>query len=170
MCEKEAPSPSVLAVGMSLSTSRVLTRTLKSAQNSLTPKSITTCRDNCNYAWSSACPTKTAQLRIVPKDVSRNRFYSSSSTAKPVVLTDPDRPDMFYHLLEPPTHVSRTQPVFGVSFVDILPTGASRAESSRIVGYLPTGGPGVEGEGDEAGLNDFKENRESVYLGFSGRY
>lgn len=49
--------------------------------------------------------------------------------------------------------------MFGVSFVDSLPSGLSRAESARIVGYLPTGGPGVEGEGDEAGLNDFKENR-----------
>lgn len=74
------------------------------------------------------------------------------------MLADPERPDLFYHLFEAPSAVSATNHVFGLSFLKILKPGED-ARSARIVGYLPAteGGHTIE-----AGLNDFRENRESA--------
>lgn len=74
------------------------------------------------------------------------------------VLADPERPDLFYHLLEPPSAVSETNHVFGLSFLNTL---KSRDDvlSPRIIGYLPAS---EGGHAIEAGLNDFRENRRST--------
>ena len=90
------------------------------------------------------------------------RYSTASLEAHPEsnsrVLADPERPDLFYHLLELPSAVSATNHVFGLSFLNTL---KSRDDvwSPRIVGYLPAseGGYAIE-----AGLNDFRENREST--------
>ena len=83
----------------------------------------------------------------------RQRCYSSDESAP---MVDPNRPDLFYHLLSPPTPVSSSLPAFGLSFISKPPHSA---DSSVIIGWLPAAS---EGEGQEAGLNDFKENRESI--------
>ena len=74
------------------------------------------------------------------------------------VLADPERPDLFYHLLEPPSAVSATNYVFGLSFLDALRPNDD-VRSPRIIGYLPAS---EDGRAVKAGLNDFRENRESA--------
>jgi len=80
----------------------------------------------------------------------------ASSESNYCVTTDPERPDLFYHLLKPPSAVSATNHVFGLSFLDTLKSKED-VRSSRIIGYLPAS---EGGHPIEAGLNDFKENRK----------
>ena len=79
--------------------------------------------------------------------------YSSSR-----ILADPERPDLFYHLLEPPSAVSATNYVFGLSFLNTLKSKGD-ARTLQIIGYLPAS---EGGHAIEAGLNDFRENRKSA--------
>jgi len=79
------------------------------------------------------------------------RWYSSKDSGP---ITDPSRPDLFYHVLSPPTPLSSSIPAFGLSFLSTQP---SSGESSAIIGWLPAA---AEGRGQEAGLSDFKENRK----------
>lgn len=95
--------------------------------------------------------------RILP------RGYSTASRgANPEpdfrILADPERPDLFYHLFEPPSAISATNHVFGLSFLNTLES-KDNARSLRIIGYLPAS---EAGRAIEAGLNDFKENRKSA--------
>ena len=91
-------------------------------------------------------------LRTRPNQ--RYRCYSDTS-APAAPMTEPSRGDLFYHVLPPPTPISSSLPAFGVSFLNKPPHSA---DSCAIIGWLPAVS---EGEGQEAGLNDFKENRES---------
>jgi len=86
--------------------------------------------------------------------------YSTSSPkanleSNSCVLADPERPDLFYHLFEPP---SATDDVFGLSFLNTLGQKVD-VRSPRIIGYLPAS---KGGHAIEAGLNDFRENRKST--------
>ncbi|KAF9467162.1 hypothetical protein BDZ94DRAFT_1249729 [Collybia nuda] len=73
---------------------------------------------------------------------------SSQSTS----FADPNRPDLFYHLVDPPTPSSSSSPSFAVSFLSSPP---STSDSRTIIGWLPA----QSRRSDEgAGLNDFKEN------------
>lgn len=69
------------------------------------------------------------------------------STLQPPVQ-DPSRPDIYYHLLS--SSASPT-PRFAISFLDTY------EGDNEVVGWLPA----AAGEGGEAGLNDFVENRAS---------
>ncbi|KAJ6511284.1 hypothetical protein C8R47DRAFT_964128 [Mycena vitilis] len=81
--------------------------------------------------------------------VARQRCaYSTSSES----FTDPARPDLHYHLVDPPTPLSSQLPAFALSF---LPAPSSN--SSTVIGWLPAATTSSE---DDAGLNDFKENSE----------
>ncbi|KAI0725978.1 hypothetical protein C8Q72DRAFT_888126 [Fomitopsis betulina] len=84
-------------------------------------------------------------------------FSSTSQTADSAhpstSFPDPERPDLFYHLFEPPTDLSHTSPVFALSF---LPTPPPSVRSCTVIGWLPASTPGAQEEG--AGLNDFVEN------------
>jgi len=73
-------------------------------------------------------------------------------------MTEPSRSDLFYHVISPPTPISPSLPAFGLSFLSTPPPSAV---SCAVIGWLPAV---AEGEGQEAGLNDFKENRESDSL------
>lgn len=88
--------------------------------------------------------------RIGPNQ--RYRCYSNESQVEPTM--EPSRSDLFYHVVSPPTPISSSLPAFGLSF---LSTPPPTAESCAVIGWLPAVS---EGEGQEAGLNDFKENRE----------
>ncbi|KAJ7291225.1 hypothetical protein C8J57DRAFT_1271865, partial [Mycena rebaudengoi] len=68
-------------------------------------------------------------------------------------FTDPTRPDLHYHLVDPPTPISSTLPAFALSF---LPSPPSSGTSSTIIGWLPAATTGTD---EDAGLNDFRENR-----------
>ena len=76
---------------------------------------------------------------------------------------DPDRPDLYYHLVSPPTPVSASQPAFALSF---LPTLPGPADSSAIIGWLPAvlEQNSGQGRGEEAGLNDFVENGDPLWF------
>ncbi|KAF8653688.1 hypothetical protein AX16_003838 [Volvariella volvacea WC 439] len=85
-------------------------------------------------------------------------------------FSDPSRPDLFYHLLEPPTPLPASSshlPAFAISF---LPGSPPRKDSKTIIGWLPAqtsaaaqsehmeGSLPEEVEAEGAGLNDFREN------------
>lgn len=77
--------------------------------------------------------------------------WSSDTNAEPeesTTFSDPSRPGLFYHFLatDPPT--------FALSFLKVPPAAA---DSISVIGWLPARTFGQE---DEAGLNDFRENRE----------
>ena len=83
------------------------------------------------------------------------RTYSTPGSA--TIFPDPDRPDLFYHLVDPPSALSRSHPVFALSFLsDPLPT----SDSCAVIGWLPAA---AEAEAQEAGLNDFRENSACLY-------
>lgn len=68
-------------------------------------------------------------------------------------FVDHTRPDLFYHLSEPPTPLSPDAPVYALSF---LPSASPVSNSATIIGWLPAS---TESQTEQdAGLNDFKEN------------
>lgn len=89
----------------------------------------------------------------------QHRFTSSQSTA-PSSFADPSRPDLFYHVVNGPTPISKTLPAFAVSFSSEQPPTSS---SVSIIGWLPTqeNAPGTTNEGGPGGdatLADFIMN------------
>lgn len=92
------------------------------------------------------------------------RCYSAQSTSKdtPSPLTDPTRPDLFYHLVSPPNPLSAHLPAYALSF---LVTPPRTLDESAVIGWLPAQSGG---EGQEAGLNDFKENRTCSKANLTG--
>jgi hypothetical protein len=109
--------------------------------------------------------TSTAVSRRVHPTFSHAYFHRTCqhSNASPNVsgqqktsFQDPERPDLYYHLVGPPTPASASQPAFALSF---LPTLPEPADSSAIIGWLPAALEQNSGQGQgEAGLNDFVEN------------
>ncbi|KAF8962589.1 hypothetical protein BDZ97DRAFT_1104457 [Flammula alnicola] len=107
----------------------------------------------------------------IPKAVLRqqNRSYSSQTTD--IVFSDPNRPDLFYHFVHPPTPLSQSLPAFALSFLDVTPPAA---DSPVVIGWLPAQTymtdtpetPGSEEEPKEqsSGLQDFVVNPKFVTL------
>ncbi|KAH7928325.1 hypothetical protein BV22DRAFT_969445, partial [Leucogyrophana mollusca] len=81
-----------------------------------------------------------------------HRYYSPGSTAS--TISDPSRPDLFYHLVSLPSTTSSPTPAYALSFLDQPPPTPA---SSVIIGWLPAVAEGAE-QDQEAGLNDFQEN------------
>ncbi|THU97628.1 hypothetical protein K435DRAFT_753798 [Dendrothele bispora CBS 962.96] len=75
-----------------------------------------------------------------------------SSPADSTSFPDPSRPDLFYHLIYPPSPLSNALPVYALSF---LPDPPPKPDSACVIGWLPAQ---TEGSDAEAGLNDFMEN------------
>ena len=111
-----------------------------------------------------------AQSKLITGAVSNirrsTRLFSSQS--KNVVFPDPYRPDLFYHLLNPPTPLAQTLPAFGLSFLYERPPSV---DSTELIGWLPAqlsesasdseAHTNVEeGDEDHSTLQDFRENRE----------
>lgn len=90
----------------------------------------------------------------------RFQGYARVSTSTPASpagngsFEEPTRPGVFYHIVQAPNPLSRTQPAFALSF---LPTPPKSTASSTIVGFLPAEEGNASDEG--LGLHDFKENR-----------
>jgi hypothetical protein len=107
--------------------------------------------------------------RIVSLPLQRTRRAYATSQMTDTVFPDPNRPDLFYHLVHAPTPVSRTLPAYAVSFLKATPPSVN---SAAILGWLPaqTHASGSDealgGKEQTSALNDFKENRESVYSKF----
>ena len=106
----------------------------------------------------SALPSRARQL---PSTVQfqKARIFSTPLRCRnqQTTFSDPFRPDLFYHLVPPPTPQSASQPAFAVSLLESPPP---KSDSRTILGWLPAE---AEGQHQEAGLNDFKENRELVF-------
>ncbi|KAF8352066.1 hypothetical protein F5887DRAFT_933792 [Amanita rubescens] len=148
---------------------RTLTRAFR------TSEALTTCPVTASASYRSLFRSAVASRRIyrvLPPGptFSLARFHRScqhSNSLSPspessgqTSFSDPERPDLYYHLVDPPTPVSASQPAFALSFLSTRP---KTADSSSIIGWLPA----VSGQGQqEAGLNDFKENakfREALH-------
>lgn len=119
------------------------------------------CRQSAYSTRTSFCfPTISSQSR---------RPYSSQMTD--IVFPDPNRPDLYYHVVNPPTPLSRFLPAFALSFLSHSPP---HVNSSTILGWLPaetyvTDSPDAPGmdhaqqnqtKESSAGLRDFVGNRE----------
>ena len=101
------------------------------------------------------------------------RFYSSQDSQSPnnIVFSDPHRPGLFYHFMNPPTPLSHTRPAFGLSFLHKAPPAVN---SAAVIGWLPaqTYGPDddnnnnngvVADKATEASLHDFRGNRKFLF-------
>lgn len=87
------------------------------------------------------------------------RAYATSQTMD-TVFPDPNRPDLFYHLVNAPTPVSQTLPAYAISFSNETPPSVN---SATILGWLPAQTHASEGSGAKeqtSALNDFRENRK----------
>ncbi|KAL4267488.1 hypothetical protein AB1N83_004157 [Pleurotus pulmonarius] len=82
-----------------------------------------------------------------PKPWGTRALSSTPSTSK--VFSDPDRSDLFYHLIQPPNPVSSSNPVYAVSFIS---TEIFSLDSKAVMGWVP-----AETEG-EVSLIGFREN------------
>ncbi|KAG6330769.1 hypothetical protein ID866_8319, partial [Astraeus odoratus] len=75
-------------------------------------------------------------------------------------ISDPSRPDLFYHLVSLPHPVDPTKstPAYAVSFLSSPPASG---RSATVIGWLPAAAEAISVSGDvEAGLNDFTENSQ----------
>ncbi|KAJ7507215.1 hypothetical protein B0H11DRAFT_1705976 [Mycena galericulata] len=82
----------------------------------------------------------------------RQRYpYSTRPVPPSTSFSDPTRPDLHYHLVDPPTPLSSRLPAFALSFLPNRPSNGS----STVIGWLPAA---TTANDDEAGLNDFVEN------------
>ena len=109
--------------------------------------------------WHLARPLSIYQRRALSRT---STFRSSNKQTTDISFSDPQRPDLFYHFVHPPTPLSASLPAFALSF---LPRTPPTPESSTVIGWLPaqtyatdTPEPPVAKRGG-AGLNDFRENR-----------
>ncbi|PPR04585.1 hypothetical protein CVT24_012013 [Panaeolus cyanescens] len=100
----------------------------------------------------------------------KDRFYSTQTTD--IVFPDPNRPDLFYHFVNPPTPLSSTLPAFALSFIESTPPSV---DSSTVIGWLPAQTyvtdspeePGPENTAQretQATLQDFVPNGKFVTL------
>jgi hypothetical protein len=115
-----------------------------------------------HFSVNSSCQTSSI-APLVARNGTRRRTtlqpytrapLSSQSTSFP----DPSRPDLFYHLVDPPTPFSSSAPAFALSFLSSPPAAS---DSRTIIGWLPAQSKGSD---EGAGLNDFKENRTSFAI------
>lgn len=107
----------------------------------------------CRSVYRILPPGPTFSLARFHRSCQRsNTLFPSPEVSGQTSFSDPERPDLYYHLVDPPTPVSASQPAFALSFLSTRP---KTVDSSAIIGWLPA----VSGQGQEgAGLNDFKEN------------
>jgi len=92
--------------------------------------------------------------RAVPPSA---RWFHTQDTGK--VFSDPRRPEVFYHLVQPPTPVSPTSKVYALSF---LSRPLPNAESATILGWVPSPSE-LKGKSPEETIEnlewrDFREN------------
>lgn len=110
-----------------------------------------------HYCQSSRLSTQRVSESLF-QNAARRAYVTSTKSLPPTSFPDPDRPDLFYHLFEPPTSISNEVPVFALSFLPEMP---SAVDSCAVIGWLPAA---AASEADQAGLNDFKENGTSSVL------
>ncbi|TFK31364.1 hypothetical protein BDQ12DRAFT_694266 [Crucibulum laeve] len=139
------------------------------------------------YAWQ--CCTEAISNRLRNWQYSKFAMHPGSANIRyhahqaasptpspPVSFPDPSRPDLYYHLINPPNPISHVLPAFALSFLPFPPT---HTKSSTVIGWLPAQvyektdgaskrtGTGVKTEGckdtqrsneEDAALQDFREN------------
>jgi len=70
------------------------------------------------------------------------------------VLTHPSRPDLFYHLLDPPTPISLDEPAYAMSFLEELDDLAAKSAAGSVLGWIPA----RKAETGMTGWEEFGEN------------
>jgi hypothetical protein len=88
----------------------------------------------------------------------RQKSCQYTTNSESISFADPNRIDLFYHLTPPPSPYSSSVPAFALSFLSTPPLSG---DSSTIIGWLPALS---DGQGGEAGLNDFKENCKQLWI------
>ncbi|CAL1709919.1 unnamed protein product [Somion occarium] len=138
--------------------SRISPRALSSV-NYWYPRLMTTTATRPSALSSSRhqCPRslRPRTLHDASLRTSLQKRHQSSTSPAAATLHDPERPDLYYHLFEPPHALSHSHPVFALSFLDEPPVDVL---SPTVIGWLP-----VLSEGSQ-GLNDFTENAAFVEL------
>ncbi|KAH7904705.1 hypothetical protein BJ138DRAFT_1166100 [Hygrophoropsis aurantiaca] len=139
-------------------TTRLLSRTRISSlalwyqcRNPILPKAYHVLSSSRPIYWPASYRLQKATSSPTPIPNLRSnvhRYYSSSNAS---VISDPNRPDLFYHLVSLP---SSSSPAYALSFLKEPPP---TPDSSTIIGWLPAETEG-NGQDQEAGLNDFQEN------------
>ncbi|KAF9568945.1 hypothetical protein CPC08DRAFT_678513 [Agrocybe pediades] len=115
--------------------------------------------------------TATVSVKLTRTFATSSSCFASSSTSNAeegldappnLVFADPHRPDLFYHLVPPPTPLSRKHPAYALSFLGeedlksgINLGGVGDGRSPAVIGWLPAA---QEGDGKETTLSDFVQN------------
>ena len=130
--------------------------------------SITLARLACSY-FSQHHSSKPRARSTIFKATSQRRITRDYSQMTDIFYADPNRADLFYHFVHPPTPLSRSLPAFAVSFLNATPASP---DSETVIGWLPaqtylTDTPDIPGSRASqqprettAGLHDFVPNRE----------
>ncbi|KAG2035570.1 hypothetical protein BDR03DRAFT_962128, partial [Suillus americanus] len=118
------------------------------AECTIRPSSSLPCRRSFSFFTSIRIPS-THPFRGVASPTSRKHaLFARYSTSNPAI-SDPSRPDLFYH----PVSLPMIGSAYAVSFLTQPPP---TPDSCSVMGWLPAE---TAGEADaEAGLNDFVEN------------
>lgn len=128
---------------------------------------ITLARLACSYFSQHHSSKPRSTILKATSQWRTTRNYSSQMTD--IFYADPNRADLFYHFVYPPTPLSQSLPAFAVSFLNATPASP---DSETVIGWLPaqtylTDTPDVPGSRQPqqprettAGLHDFVPNRE----------
>jgi len=95
---------------------------------------------------------------------------ANSSQFTDIVFPDPNRPDLYYHFVNPPTPLSLTLPTFALSFLHESPPSV---DSATVIGWLlaqthkanvsEASTESSEPLKSDASLQDFRGNRKLQY-------
>lgn len=91
----------------------------------------------------------------------QRRFNSLDAPHSSQSFSEPSRPDLFYHIVQAPTPISKTLPAYALSFSSEKPPSSL---STTIIGWLPAqekareGTPGSQSNAGDATLADFVVN------------
>ncbi|KAL4076902.1 hypothetical protein V8B97DRAFT_1944203 [Scleroderma yunnanense] len=100
---------------------------------------------------------------LFSKDSLASTLFTRRRVSSQTPISDPSRPDLFYHLISIPHAVgpSVSTPAYALSFLSSPPPSS---KSATVIGWLPAVAPEAVTGDVEAGLNDFVENPDFRHI------
>ncbi|KAF8899581.1 hypothetical protein CPB84DRAFT_1681168 [Gymnopilus junonius] len=103
---------------------------------------------SCRHVLARTASTPFRRHHTVVQSITRLNFVSASRRtlvrpdartyttfqAANIVYSDPNRSDLFYHLMYAPSASSQEQPIFALSFLEVAPPDL---DSPAVIGWLP---------------------------------